>query len=317
MITALVNKFLSLIVLLRYGRMTSLVRYYYRHTMYCKLVQLKYVVQDYIIKKPYKTVSFSGEFQHDLEFALPFAYWHFKNGTLSATRMAKYTREMYFFSPDHEEVFDARLPAGNYNFEIPRVMFSQDYDIKKWAQVPLKQHFRNDVYVYNKPILVIANRYNTEWNGPPISFLSIEILDFIIKSTKNKFTIIYNRPAPKNIATDNSDILDLNEFGWLRKNHPEVIHLDDLFAENRGNARNFNHLQLMVYANADYFISVHGGTATLASYFGGTNLIFSKEGREHHFHCFQKLFPKFAGTKILHARTEPELKDYIDRFYTK
>jgi hypothetical protein len=317
MITALINKFLSLIVLIRYGRMSPLVRYYYRHTMYCKLVQLKYVFRDYVIRKPYKEVSFSGEFQHDLEFALPFAYWHFKNGTLSKTRMARYTTQLYFFSPDHAEVFDTRIPAGNFNFEIPRVMFSQDYDINKWARVPLKEHFKNDIYVFDKPILVIANRYNTEWNGPPVSFLSIEQLDYIIQRTKDRFTIVYNRPAPKNITMDNSDILDLNEFGWLKKTHPEVIHLDDLFAENRGNAKNFNHLQLMVYANADRFISVHGGTATLASYFGGINVIFSKDGREHHFGCFTKLFPKFSGAQILHAKTDEELKGYVDKFYTK
>jgi hypothetical protein len=317
MIRALINKFLSLIVLIRYGRLSPLVRYYYRHTMYCKLVQLKYVFQDYIIKKPYKEISFSGEFAPDLQFVLPFAYWHFKNGTLAKTRMAKYTTQLYFFSPDHAEVTDTRTNEGNYNFENPRILFSQDYNIRKWAQVPLKDHYKNDIYVFDKPILVIANRYNKEWNGPPISFLSIEALDYIIKKTRDRYTIVYNRPAPKNITNDNSDVLDLNEFDWLRKTYPEVIHLEDLFQENRGNAKNFNHLQLMVYANADRFVSVHGGTATLASYFGGINLIFSKEGREHHFGCYQKLYPKFSGAQIYHAKTEEELKNYVDKIYTK
>ena len=82
---------------------------------------------------------------------------------------------------------------------------------------------------------------------------------------------------PQNITMDNSDIYDLNEFGWLKKDHPDVLLMEDLFKENKGNAKNFNHLQLMVYANADYFISTHGGTGTLASYFKGINLLYSKK----------------------------------------
>ena len=120
---------------------------------------------------------------------------------------------------------------------------------------------------------------------------------------------------PQNITMDNSDIYDLNEFGWLKENHPEVLLMEDIFKENKGNAKNFNHLQLMVYANADHFISTHGGTGTLASYFKGINLLYSKKGLEHHFGCFHKLFPKLSGAKILHAKNEEEIKSFIEQYY--
>jgi hypothetical protein len=48
-----------------------------------------------------------------------------------------------------------------------------------------------------------------EWDGPPVSFYSIEALDFIISNLKNDYTIVYNRPRPENITMDNSDIYDL------------------------------------------------------------------------------------------------------------
>jgi hypothetical protein len=88
--------------------------------------------------------------------------------------------------------------------------------------------------------------------------------------------------------------------------------MDDLYKENRGKARNFNHLQLMVYANCENFISTHGGTSVLASYFKGTNVILSKQGPEHTFHCFEKLYPKLSGARIFHAKTDNELKQYIN-----
>jgi len=315
MFEKLINKFLGFLVRLRYGKLPPDLIYYYRDTYYCELVQWKYLLKDYVFRKKYKQLAFSGEFAPELQFALPFAYWHFKNGTLKSTNAAKFTKEMYFFSPDHTESFDTRSNEGNYNYEMPRILYSQDYDMSKWTPVPLKETYENSVYTYDKPILIIANRYNMEWDGPPISFYSIEALEYIISNLKNKYTIIYNRPRPQNITMDNSDIYDMDEFEWLEDKHPEVILMENLFKENKVKANNFNHLQMMVYANAEKFISIHGGTATLASYFGGTNLILSKKGPEHHFKCYEKLYPKFSGAKVLHAKTDQDVRDYVKQYF--
>ena len=311
MFKKILNKILGLFVRLRYGPLPIEIRYYYRDTLYCELVQLKYFVQDYVIKKPYKEIKFNGEFAPELQFALPFAYWHSLNGTLKKTSSSKWSKELYFFSENHEEAFELRTNEGNYNFETPRILYSQNYNMRKWKPVPLKKMYANDVYKFDKPMLVIANRYNMEWDGPPISFYSKEMIEYIISNFENKYTIIYNRPRPKNIIADNSDIYDLDEYDWLKKMYPTVVLMEDLFSANIGKANNFNHLQLMVYANAENFVSIHGGTATLASYFGGTNLIYSKKGPEHHFLCYQKLYPKFSGAKILHAKYEEEFKSLL------
>jgi len=311
----LTDKLFSLYVKLRYPKTPQELTYFYRDTYNCEMMQLKYVFKDYISKKQYKDITFQGEFAPDLMYVLPFAYWHYKNGTLRSTHMAKYTREIYFFSPEHYEDFDVRTTPGNYNFETPRILYSHDYDMSKWLPVPLKEQYQNNIYVYDKPILVIANRYNMEWDGPPVSYYSIEVLDSIINSLKKDYTIIYNRPRPENITMDNSDIYDLKEFDWLAETHPEVVLMEDLWKENKGKANNFNHLQLMIYANATHFISVHGGTATLASYFGGINLILSKKGPEHFFNCFNTLFPKLADAKILHAKTDEEVIQFVQQHF--
>ena len=308
---SIINKILSALVWMRHGKIDYKLRYFYRDTYYCRLVQAKYIIKDYFLKKKYKTISFNGEFAPELQFALPFAYWHYKNGTLKETKSSKYTSELYFFSPDHKEVFDKRTNEGNYNFEIPRILYSHNYDMKKWLPVPLKQHYSNNIFTYEKPVLVVANRYNMEWDGPPISFFDIQTLQFIFDNLQEKFTIIYNRPAPKNITADNSDTYDLNEFEWIKTNYPQVILMENLYEQNKNKVKSFNHLQLLVYANASAFLSIHGGTATLASYFGGTNIILSKQGPEHYFKCYQKLYPKFSGAKIFHAKTDAELRGFV------
>jgi hypothetical protein len=182
--------------------------------------------------------------------------------------------------------------------------------------VPYKAHFKNNVYVFEKPILIVANRYNTEWDGPPISFLSIEMLKYIFDTLGNQYTIIYNRPRAKNIISDTSEVNDLNEYEIIGAEYPNVILMDDLFAENKIKAKSFNHFQMCVYANADKFISIHGGTAALASCFEGSNIILSKKGPEHHFGCFQKLFPKLSGAKIYHAKNDDELKGFVKNYQT-
>jgi len=309
------NKMLSLYTRLRYSNVPRELIYFYRDTYSCKLVQAKYFFKDFKFRKPYKHISFSGEFGPELQFVLPFAYWHHKNGTLSSTKSSKFTKELYFFSEDHVEEFENRTNEGNYNFEIPRILYSHDYDMSKWLPVPLKAQYKNDIYVYDKPLLVVANRFNMEWDGPPISYFDIPTLDYIMTHLKSQFTIVYNRPRPENIAEDNSETYDLKEFDWLKESHPEVLFMQELYEENRGNANNYNHLQLMVYANANHFVSIHGGTSVLASYFGGTNMILSKKGPEHHFKCYHNLYPKFSGARILHVKNNEEVKKcIIDNF---
>lgn len=314
MLTKFLRKIVGLYVHIRFKNVPRGLRYFYRDTYYCKIAQLQYFIKDYFTKPRYKVISFDGEFAPELQFALPHAYWHFKNGTLKSTNSSNYTQELYFFSPEHNECFGKRSNEGNYNFEMPRILYSHDYDMNKWARVPLKEKYKNDIYRYDKPILIVANRYNMEWDGPPISFFSLEALEFIIDKLKPFYTIIYNRPRPQNITTDNSDIYDMDEYNWLQEKYPEVLLMEDLYNDNKANANNFNHLQLLIYANAEKFISIHGGTATLASYFGGTNLILSKQGPEHHFRCYQKLYPKFSGAKILHAKTDEEVKRYVHEY---
>ena len=190
----ILNKAIALYLRLRFGKLHWSVKYFYRDTYRSQLHQWRYTLRDFVTKKPYKVVSFNGEFAPELQFALPFAYWHYKNGTLLKTQSSLYTRELYFFSPQHEECFETRTNEGNYTLEITRILYSHDYDMKKWLPVPLKQQYRNNIFVFDKPTLVIANRYNMEWDGPPISYFSKDMIAFLVETLSPYYTILYNRP---------------------------------------------------------------------------------------------------------------------------
>lgn len=311
-------KFLYIVATLQYPKLRRDLRYFVRDNYYCRINQIRYVVKDYMVKKNYKVISYNGEFDQELRYVLPFAYWHYLNGTLKQTISCTDTKPFYFFSNDHQERYKKRIWEAGYDYyDVPNMTHSPSFSFTKWARVPLKSHYKNDRFVFDKPILVIANKYNIEWDKPPVNFLDIPALDRIVSTYKSTYQIIYNRPLSTQIVLDNSEIMDLNEHSWLRETHPEVILMNDLFEQHRDMVQNFNHLQLMVYANCDRFISMHGGTAALASYFGGINIILSHPGggMEHHFNEYATIFPALSGAKILHAKGVNDVFSFLQEHY--
>ena len=312
----LILKFLSLVTFLRYPSQLKSSRYYIRDNYFSRLIQTKYLFKDYVSKEKYKVIVYKGEFQQELTFVLPFAYWHYLNGTLKKTVSCLDTKDFYFFSENHTEVFTQRtLEYDAHSFQFPNMTHTIKFSTLKWAPVPLKEHYKNNTFVYDKPLLIIANKFNIEWKNFPLNFFNIPVLDRIFKKYKHKYQIIYNRPLVNHIIMDNSDILDLDEYDWIRSEHPEVILLNDLYQKHQTKVNSFNHLQLMVYANSSHFVSVHGGTAALASYFGGTNIILSKSGIEHSFNEFDTIFPALSGARILHAKHEDDIFTFLEEYY--
>lgn len=301
------RKFLNALAHLRHPKVPRELRYYISDNYLSRLVQVRWLWRDYINRRPYKTITYQGEFQQELTFVLPFAYWHYKNKTLKKTVSLRDTGCLYFFSPHHvEKDLDRSASFNRTDFSVPNMSHTLKVSTAKWAQVPLKAYYRNDRFVFSKPILVISNKYNHEWGGPPVNFISLPTLQLLVEKFSPHYQVIYNRPSPRLIVGDNSSILDLDDETFLRR-HPGVLSLNKLYEQVRGELPSFNQLQLMVYANCERFISVHGGNAALASYFGGTNIILSKRGVEHSFREFQHIFPMLSKCNVIHVKSENAL----------
>lgn len=314
----LILKFLYVVAASKHPKFKGDLRYFVRDNYYARLNQFRFIKRDYLTRKPYKVIDYHGEFDQELRYVLPFAYWHYLNGTLKQTIGCRNTRPFYFFSPNHNERYEKRVWEAGYGYyDVPNMTHSPSFDFSKWARVPFKSHYQNTRFRYDKPTLVIANKYNIEWDQPPINFLDIPALGRIITACKDRYQIIYNRPLATQIVGDNSETLDLHEHAWLRQQHPEVILMNDLFEESRASVENYNQFQLMVYANCDRFISMHGGTAALASCFGGTNIILSHPGggKEHDFNEYDTIFPALSGATILHAKSVAEVFRYVEEHY--
>ena len=312
--TSKLSMFLAKVVIfIRYYRVHYKYRYYLRYKLISTIHQWKYFIKDYIIKKPYKIIAYDREFGPELLATLPFAYWHYRNGTLKKTISAKGTSAFYYFSPEHEESYTER----HFDDPIIDIPNSENhvfkYNLKKWQQVPLKSEYENDEFRFDKPTVIISNKYNQEWDGPPVNYLDIATLEMLFESLSLKYQVIYNRPPSKLITGDNSMINSLGDYLLIENKFPKVLMLHKI--HERHDHLTFNELQLKVYSNCEHFISVQGGNSVLCSYFGGTNVVLAKKGMEIFFKEYENIYPLMAGTELIRVQSYEELLRTVKEKY--
>ena len=150
-----------------------------------------------------------------------------------------------------------------------------------WQAPPFKKFFlRPEVasLLTEKPLVIIQNKYNEEWNGSPVNFFSLETLNEMLDYLIPKYTVLYKRHTAAKLG-DSTIIFDLREKGHIRKNYPSVVLYEDL-ADSLNDPDDQNLLQFGLMALSERFLTVRGGTAVISAYFGGSTVIFIKKGQE-------------------------------------
>lgn len=256
-------------------------------------------------------ISCTCEFGYELQLVIPYAYYLFQNNLLKSTSSVQQTKELYYFSPDHTESNELRqYICPNVPNNNPHKV---DFDYSQWSPPPYKLQFKNNLFQFKKQLLIVHNKYNIEWEIGMINFLDCATLDKIFEKLSDIYEIVYIRPTNK-IISDHAPMCDLEgEHDLLNKYN--ITNANDLYELHKSKFNNFNHFQLSLHANCEKFISVQGGNAVLASYFGGTNIIFAKKGGELECGSYERLYPKFSGCKILHTNDYDQLLNFIEKEY--
>lgn len=255
------------------------------------------------------------EFGYELQLVIPYAYYLYKNNLLKKTTSCLLTKELYYFSKNHEEKYK------NRRYNLPNVpnntIHVKELNYDKYLPPPYKSIYANSYFVFEKPLCIIHNKYNKEWNGKPINFINKETLNEIFKLLHNKYTIIYIRAKCSHIVGDNSEIYDLKEYDLCDLYN--IIDGNTLYEKTKEKycINNFNHFQLLIHANCENFISVQGGSAIFASYFGGTNIIYAKEGGELICGSYDGHFKKMSNCNILHTNNYKNFIDLINKNFIK
>lgn len=157
-----------------------------------------------------------------------------------------------------------------------------------WTPPPYKKHYlsiRNPLSS-EKPVILINNKSNIEWNDKVYNRLPIQFLKAILRQFSNKFNIWYIRNDKE--KTNNGFFDGGAHTSWSKN---DVTEYDDEFLQNSQTKKirsiyqlmeetgidNYNLLQLYMHAKAKYIITVNGGNACLSSYFGDDVVIYSNK----------------------------------------
>jgi hypothetical protein len=142
----------------------------------------------------------------------------------------------------------------------------------EWSP-PYRKAYQEKVK-FDKPILVVHNKYTTEWGGKPVNFLSLDTLDAIFSSYKDQFQIIFFE-SPRNsivnsgYSKDHQKFIEYDDYK-VALQHPEVIIFGD-YVQKLG--AKYNDLKLKVFSNTYHFITTQGGNSHMAALFPGSLVI--------------------------------------------
>lgn len=192
----------------------------------------------------------------------------------------------YYFLDDKHIIanYDKRSLSKYKNQE----QFINFYDKNKHLFIfpPYKLHFKNNLFIYEKPLFVIYNKYHSEINQQPINYISKDLLASIIRLLSKKYQIIYEHVSTNvlninnfsldwnNTSQSNRYVSTMNDFTssimhTIKTEFKEVIIFDDLVSNE-----SYNLTKCKLYSCCDNFISVSFGNTSLINLFAKKLLIY-------------------------------------------
>jgi hypothetical protein len=210
-----------------------------------------------------------NEFCWDMVRALPICYYYHDLGIDYYLEHKPNLSSVYYFVKNKKEV----TQFNEINLDETYAHSRPNFTKKNWNPPPIKKDFQG-ILQFDKPALVINNKYAREWRQNPSNFIDVNSLDYIFSNFKQKYQILYIRPAlnTANYFMDQNEILKFNDYEFIADKHPQIITIYDLLDKHPN--LDFNTLQFAMHAASDKHISASGGNACLSAYFKGDLIIY-------------------------------------------
>ena len=252
-------------------------------------------------------IHLNGEFGYELIYGLPLIN-HLKEQGEGVELFVPKGSKWLYPNMNVNEVFNQRIPFMQLEID-GEIYYRQHHHIgdlwdtsfyeTNWSPPDLKSHYKEQYKIrMENPLLIVSNKYQIEWGEAPVNYISEECLREIFELTRDKFTVVYNRPGNSDITLDNSPQMTSNDYSLCRE--LGIYTIQD-FMNDWG--MEYNETQIALYANCDHFVSTQGGNSAYAAYFGGVNTIFGIRGSEITSNAYSTFFPKLSNQTIYHETT--------------
>ena len=121
-------------------------------------------------------------------------YHLYRHGLLQRTISCRDTACFYWFSPRHVEQYQKRRWVPHYESvdQVPH----EPPAFNRWNVPDFQMRYQAVVnFGFDQMILPIFNKYNHEWNGPPVNYLTADSLLEIARELSGRFQLVYFRPT--------------------------------------------------------------------------------------------------------------------------
>src|SRR5574343_1047309 len=259
--------------------------------------------------------SHNIEFGYELISVIPYANYLASIGELSKTISGNDTECLYYFSPEHQINPEPRSYFNIKKVDTPnRHIHTSELTLGKFLPPDYKTYYANDRFKFKKETVIICNRHNIEWSTRPINYFDLDTLKSLFELLQDKYQVVYINIEGRRELYDNAPPEPLGDFDLLKK-YPKILNIHEVYLKNKD--LSFNTLQLMLFANCQKFITMNGGHAILAAYFGGENFIMSKPGEpcaseiKPQFNSFYRWYHLFGGQRCVHDPDETTLIERV------
>ena len=258
-----------------------------------------------IAQYPSSIVDSQGcEFGFEMYYHIGYAYHLHQQGLLKQTISCRDTECFYWFSPQHREKYKRRSWVADYPSISQRPHELPDFS--RWDVPDFAARYANHVdFGFGLPLLLVFNKYNSEWGGPPVNYLSKEFLVQLSEWAAGRMQVVYFRPTVK-IVADDSEVFNLREKSELIERgvvmaetlHDQYLHLS------------FNEFQLCLLSQSALRIAVQGGAAYMNALFPGQLSVLHRKGAEKEAGTYEA-FRKMKVGEVCVYDNENELLEKI------
>jgi hypothetical protein len=264
-----------------------------------------------LVREMPENLSYEGEFGPEIVSFIPFIYNLNLRGLLEKRTVTTYSgmRPYYGFLRRGQliEVSNQRTwipfeerwwPNSNEHLRIPTAGESYPrYQVKKNQK---------------SKILLIQNKFCSEWGEGPINFLSLEMLDEIFRETRYKCKVVYSRQGI--LSNENSLGISIDHNVELRFRDLELCkkypHVKILEKHNFLNLRSYNSKKLYWINRAFLLAGVQGGGNFPWAYFNKDAIILHKSGRETEL-SYDQGFYKYLSNPPLNLKVTACDEDFL------
>lgn len=226
-------------------------------------------------------LEFTGEFGNEINSFIPFIHWLFKADQLQGRKIRTYRgmRPFYFFLSD--DMYEEKNAPRYYVDPKDRPSYLPNLNDHRSNRAPdewfpdYRRFYKTD-FGFDKPLLLVQNKYTSEWGAPPVNFFDEALLRHLFGTFGTQFQIVYF-PAvtatqlKSKIAVDMHQAEEQLDEHRILRDYADVLVFDDLLARTR---IDYNQLKLMLFASSNRFLIIQGGNTHLASLFPSSVSVF-------------------------------------------